>query len=169
MCECPSTQQYRPTLCMLASSSCAGVLSIMDISRRCGIIIHFARLTSACKLWCPLLPGYGCLLLLVYDRLSLPFHVGIISTPSLPSKQPLLLLHLSCVEMHNRWTVGDHGVSSIRRCYRNTAQGGVLAEHGRRHGRVRLAVSHRRWQSIVRPLAVIEKESRMIQEGSRTV
>ena len=36
----------------------------------CGM--QFGSLTMACKLWCPLLPGYGCLLLMVYDRLSFP-------------------------------------------------------------------------------------------------
>jgi hypothetical protein len=87
----------------------------MRICRRCRIIIiHFGMLTTACKAWCPLLPGYGCLLLLVYDRLSFPSHVRMFSTPPLPSNRLLLLLHLSRVEMHNRWMVRDHGVSSIQ-------------------------------------------------------
>ena len=70
MCECPFAQCGRPRSLVFASSSCAQRLILLRICRGCGI--HFGSLTMACKLWCPLLPGYGCLLLMVYDRLSFP-------------------------------------------------------------------------------------------------
>jgi hypothetical protein len=70
MCECPFAHCSRPRSLVLASSSCAQMIIILRICWGCGM--HFGSLTMARKLWCPLLPGYGCLLLMVYDRLSLP-------------------------------------------------------------------------------------------------
>lgn len=70
MCEYPLAHCRRLRSLVLASSSCAQRLTILRMCRRRSI--HFGSLTMACKLWCPLLPGYGCLLLMVYDRLSFP-------------------------------------------------------------------------------------------------